>query len=253
MGISPGIQSDLVIIACTAIYVGLTIIIPKVLKEHGIISRFLARKLIHSFSGLAIFIAPYLTYPVITGVLALIMAILTRESKEKSKAKPLKELYEAISEEEEVKVGYLEGPFAYCLAITILMFVFVAFPDKYYFPIASILIMMFSDTAASIVGRRYGKHHIYVPWVGNKRTLEGTMTFFVTALAISLLSFSVFGRLFPGNSLILTFPQILLLSVVLSAISALLELVSPSKFDDLIVPLGSTLLISLFAILLQIW
>ena len=127
------------------------------------------------------------------------------------------------------------------------------FIDKYYYPIAAILIMMFADTFAGIVGRKYGKHHITIPWVGNKRTLEGSLAFIFVAILCSLFTFFFFGQLLPGNSMILSTSQALLLTIILSIGSALLELISPSKYDDLIVPLGSTLLISFVAYLLHIW
>ncbi|TFH28331.1 MAG: hypothetical protein E4G98_05430 [Promethearchaeota archaeon] len=246
-------ENDLWITLFTGIYVLATVFIPKILKERGVISKFVARKLIHSFSGLAIFIAPYLKYPIIAGSLSLIMTIITRGSKKKSKTKPLRELFDAISEDEELESGYLQGPFSYCLGITILMLIFIPFADKYFFPITSILIMMFADSAAAIVGRKYGTHHITIPWVGSKRTVEGSLTFLLVALILSFLSFGFFGYILPGNSMILNLEQIFIFSVSLSLISTGLELLSPSKYDDLIIPLGSTLLISLLAIILKIW
>ena len=98
--------------------------------------------------------------------------------------------------------------------------------------------MMYADPFAAFIGRKYGKRHISIPWVGNKRTLEGSLSFFIVSLIISLLVFFFFGQLLPGNSMILTAGQVLLLSFLLSFISALLELCSPSKFDDIIVPLS---------------
>ncbi|MCF2138883.1 MAG: hypothetical protein K9W44_02350 [Candidatus Lokiarchaeota archaeon] len=253
MATNISIETDIIITFFALIYVAITILIPKMLKERNIISKYTARKLIHSFSGLAIFIAPYLKYPIIAAFIALLMTFLTRESKEKSKNKPLRELFEAISEAEELNIGYLQGPFAYCLSITILMFIFTLFPSKYYFPIASILIMMFADTSASFFGKKYGKHHINIPWVGNKRTLEGSLAFFLVALGFSFFSFFFFGQWFLGNSDLLHLDEIVIYSISLSIISTLLELISPSKFDDLIIPLGSTLLISFFSVLLEFW
>lgn len=253
MELSDSLRNDLIITLFTLVYVSLSILIPKILKERNIISKYTARKLIHSFAGLAIFIAPYLNYPVIAAFIALLMTFLTRESKEKSKAKPLKELFNAIGEAEELEVGYLQGPFAYCLSITILMFIFTLIPTKFYFPISSILIMMFADTTASFIGKKYGKHHVFVPWVGNKRTLEGSLAFFVVALGFSFLSFFFFGRWFPGNSVILSLNEIVLYAISLSFFSTILELASPSKYDDLIIPLGSTLFLVLLAFSLNLW
>ncbi len=160
------LSHDLVLFLGAVIYVLLVIFIPKMLKDMGKISSFIARKIIHSLAGLSIFITPYMYYPGLAVFIALASTIMTRKSGTSSSVKPLKGLYDAISEDEELKVGYLQGPFAYSIAITLLVFAFIFWPDKYYIPIAAILIMMFADTAASIIGRRYGKHHINIPWVG---------------------------------------------------------------------------------------
>ena len=255
MSLSPEWQSDLLIMLLTGLYTVLSILIPKYLKEKNIISKFTARKLIHSFSGLAVLVAPYLNYPILAVIFAIIMTSFMRFSGKKSKTKPLKQLFDAIGEDEELQVGYLQGPYSYCLAITILTFVFAfpSFRSKFFIPITAILIMMYADVLAAFVGRKYGKHHINIPWIGNKRTLEGSLTFLVSSLILSTFSFFFFGQILPGNSIILTTGNVFLLSFLISIISTLLELFSPSKFDDLIVPLGSTLIVSLCAILMNIW
>ena len=248
-------ESDIIIMVLTGVVVFASILIPKNLKERSIISQQSARSMIHGLSGLGILVTPYLYHPILSGFLALALTFITRTSGRKSKIKVQRALYEAIKEEEELEVGYLQGPFAYTLAITVVVSIF-ALPhlrDKFYFPIAAILIMMYADTFAGYIGRKYGKHHILIPWVGNKRTIEGSLAFLSLALLCSTFTFFFFGQILPGNSLELTNGQAWLLTLVLSLSSTLLELISPSKYDDLIVPLGATLIISLVALGLQIW
>ena len=254
MPLSPEWQSDLLIMLGTGIYTILSILIPKYLKEKEIITKFTARKLIHSFSGLAVLVAPYLNNPILAVIFAILMTLFMRFSGNKSKTKPLKKLFDAIGEDEELQVGYLQGPYSYCLAITILTFIFAFFfKDKFYIPISAILIMMYADVLAAFIGRKYGKHHINIPWIGNKRTLEGSLTFLGSSLVLSTFSFFFFGQILPGNSIILTTGNVFLLSILISFISTFLELFSPSKYDDLIVPLGSTLIVSVCAILMNVW
>jgi dolichol kinase len=247
--------SDIIVIALTGIIVFSFILIPKYLKEKAKISQQTARSLIHALSGLGIFVTPYLHHPILAGFLALALTFITRTSGRKSRVKLQRALYDAIKEEEELEVGYLQGPFAYTLAITVLVFIFTieSLQDKFYFPIAAILIMMYADTFAGYIGRKYGKHHIHVSWVGSKRTIEGSLAFLSLALVCSAFTFFFFGQVLPGNSMVLTTSQAWVLTLVLSFSSMLLELVSPSKYDDLIVPLGSTLIISLVALGLHIW
>ena len=58
-------------------------------------------------------------------------------------------------------------------------FFVLLFFDKYVC-ITSILIMSYSDTAAAIIGKMYGKTKIF------KKTLEGSLAFFITSLIIIL-------------------------------------------------------------------
>jgi len=59
-------------------------------------------------------------------------------------------------------------------------FFVLLFFDKYVC-ITSILIMSYSDTAAAIIGKMYGKTKIF------KKTLEGSLAFFITSLIIILI------------------------------------------------------------------
>ena len=244
---------DLQIISIIFIYVSASIFIPKHLEEIGKISKHTARKLIHSFAGLTVFSAPYLNHSWIAFIIAFLLTIVTRFSSTNSKKNLLKGLFDAIGEDEEMDAGYLQGPFAYCLSISILTFIFLFFPTRFYYPISSILIMMYADTAASIIGRKYGKHHIKIPKIGDKRTIEGTISFIIVAWIVSIFTFFFLGMIIPGNSIVLDTEDIFSLSLIISFVSAFLELISPSKYDDLIIPLGTTFFISISAFLLHIW
>lgn len=58
--------------------------------------------------------------------------------------------------------------------------------------VSGILALGFGDTAASIVGKRYGRWH----WPGSKKTVEGTMAFVVTMYASAVLI--MYGSAFLG-------------------------------------------------------
>ena len=85
MALSEEWKSDLIVISITLVYVALAVLLPKILKEKGVISKFFARKMIHSFAGLAIFAAPFLNHPIFAAIMAFIMTVVTRRSSEKSK------------------------------------------------------------------------------------------------------------------------------------------------------------------------
>jgi dolichol kinase len=246
------IFTDLGIVGITFFYVLLTIFIPLLLYKKGKISKFSARKAVHMFAGLAILSSPFYFWPFWPTIIAGTLALFVYFSSKESKVKQLKDLYDAISEEQEegLKRAFLQGPFFYCLSITLLVLIFGIFaPEQFYFPIAGVLIMIVADTLASVIGKRWGKVSLSLSWTNSKRTLEGSLTFFFTAYLLCFLSFFLFGLLIPTFQEPLSVPAILIYSLITSAIGTIIELISPSTFDDLTVPLGSTLIIYLLTLL----
>ena len=243
---------DLFVVFITFIYVLLTIFVPLTLYKKEKISKFSARKAVHMFAGLAILSSPFYFWPFWPTIIASTLTVFVYFSSKESKVKQLKDLYDAISEEQEdgLKRAFLQGPFFYCLSITALVFIFgIAAPENFYFPIAGVLIMIVADTLASVLGKRWGKIGISLPWTNSKRTLEGSATFFVTAFVVCFISFFLFGLLISTFQEPLSFPTIIVYSLITSAIATIIELISPSTFDDLTVPLGSTLIIFLLTLI----
>ncbi|MFX1378042.1 MAG: diacylglycerol/polyprenol kinase family protein [Promethearchaeota archaeon] len=246
------IFTDLGIVGIAYFYVLLTIFIPVILYKKEKITKFAARKAIHMFAGLAILTSPFYFWPFWPTIIAGTLTVFVYFSSKKSKVKQLKDLYNAISEEQEesLKRAFLQGPFFYCLSITSLVLIFGVFaPNQFYFPIAGILLMIVADTLASVIGKRWGKISISLHWTNSKRTLEGSLTFFVTAFLLCFLSFFLFGLLIPTFQDPLPLPTILIYSLITGAIATIIELFSPSTYDDLTVPLGSTIIIYLLTLL----
>ena len=241
---------DLLIVFITYLYVFATILIPVQLKKRDKITKFQARKAVHLFAGLAVLSSPYYGWPWWSVIIASTLTILVLLSSKKSKVKQLKELYDSIGEEAEEKVGYLQGPFHYCLSILglITLFVIVA-PDQLYFPISGILLMIISDTLASVIGRRYGKIKLKIPWIKSLRTLEGSLTFFISVFILCFIAFTIIGVTNPITQTQISFEFSLILSLVTSALAMIIELISPSTWDDLTVPIGTTLIIFLLTLM----
>ena len=93
-----------------------------------------------------------------------------------------------------------------------------------YVCIASILIMSYSDTAAAIIGKKYGKTKIF------NKTLEGSLAFFLSSLIIVLA----------------IYPEInLALGLIAISLATLVESL-PIKIDDnLTVPLTLAIILSI--------
>jgi len=241
---------DLLILLLTFIYVLATILIPVQLKKRDKITKFQARKAVHLLAGLAVLSAPYYSWPWWAVILAGSMTLLTLLSSKKSNIKQLKELYDSIGEEAEEKAGYLQGPFHYCLSITILITFFVIFsPNQMYFPIAGILLMIISDTLASIIGKKYGKRKIKLPWLKTLRSLEGSLAFFISGFVLCFIAFTFLGVSNPITQNHLTLEIALLYSLITSALATIVELISPSTWDDLTIPIATVVIVFLLTLL----
>lgn len=242
-------RSDLVLVGIAYGYVLITILIPVYLKKINLISKFTARKVVHLFTGLVVLIVPFFNLAVIAVFIALSMTVVVYYSSRDSSVKQLQELYESISEQAEESVGRLQGPFHYSVSITLLIAVFSVFaPDRLYFPICGILIMIISDTFASLIGKKYGKINISLSYTGSKRTLEGSIVFFVTAFILCFSAFYFYGLITVNHQQELTLRLVFAYSFVTGFTGTVVELLSPSTYDDLTVPVATTMVIYVLAL-----
>jgi len=118
-----------------------------------------------------------------------------------------------------------------------------------YFPIAGILLMIISDTLASVIGKKYGKRKINLPWVNTTRTLEGSLAFFISGFILCFFSFMFLGVTNPITQSHISFEAALLYSLITSILATIIELISPSTWDDLTVPILTTLIIFLITLI----
>jgi dolichol kinase len=243
--------SDLLLIGIAYGYVLISILVPVYLKKKDLISKFVARKIVHLFAGLVVLIVPFFILPLHAIFIALSTTIVIYFSSKDSSIKQLQELYESIGEESEETVGRLQGPFHYSISITVLIAIFVVFaPDQLYFPICGILIMIISDTFASLIGKKFGRVKLAPVYTRSHRTLEGSLTFFISAFILCFSSFYFYGLGIPNNQKVLTLGLVFTYSLVTSLTGTLVELLSPSILDDLTVPIATTMVIYLLALLI---
>ncbi len=239
---------DLALVGIAYGYILLTILVPVYLEHKGVMSKFVARKTIHLFTGLVVLIVPFFILPLYAVFIALSLTIAVYFSARDSSVRQLQELYEAIGEEAEKKAGRLQGPFYYSLSITLLFTIFVLFaPYRLYFPICGILIMIISDSLASVVGKKWGRIKIALAYTGSQRTLVGSLTFFASAFLLSYGAFYYYGLFNPNNQKLLSLDLVLIYALVTALAGTLFELFSPSTTDDLIVPVATTMVIFLLA------
>lgn len=104
---------------------------------------------------------------------------------------------------------------------------------RYALYVLPLLILTLSDSAAALVGTRYGKHIFHI--IGGQKSWEGCLAFFVVTFILSVLTLSWLSDL--------TLLHILLISAILATIGSMVEAVSWHGWDNLFVPLGLFLLL----------
>lgn len=118
----------------------------------------------------------------------------------------------------------LRGPLYFTLIMNLLGTVFYSTP----FALTAMGFLTWGDGLAPVVGTRYGKHSYKV---FSKKTIEGSITFFVLGLAGAVL----FNILF-GNSINLGF------MLLCAAAVTIVEGISPRDLDNILIPLTIYLL-----------
>jgi phytol kinase len=88
-----------------------------------------------------------------------------------------------------------------------------------------ILIMGYGDGLAAVIGTKYGKHKLK-----NGKSLEGSLTMFVTSLVVSLILLGISSV-----------PNVIIYSLAVASISTIIEYFTTRGLDNLTVPLGASL------------
>lgn len=91
-----------------------------------------------------------------------------------------------------------------------------------------ILIMGYGNGMAAVAGKRLGKRKLGV--CGSEKSLEGSFTMFVFSFLTSFILLSFFPS-----------PGIFFCSLLIALVATILEAITPHGFDNLTVPLGTTI------------
>ena len=114
-------------------------------------------------------------------------------------------------------------------------FLYSQFLNQPMFYVISILILAISDALAALVGKNYGAKE-YLVEVGTRKTIEGSVTFFLTSFLIAhliLLLTTETGRM-----------ESVLIALLISIIVTVFEGVSLKGADNLFIPLGTMFILS---------
>ena len=114
-------------------------------------------------------------------------------------------------------------------------FLYAEILQQPWFYVISILILAISDASAALVGKSYGAYE-YVVEVGTRKTMEGSVTFFLTSFLIThliLLLTTSTGRV-----------ESVLIALLISIIVTIFEGVSLKGADNLFIPLATMFILS---------
>lgn len=126
--------------------------------------------------------------------------------------------------------------------ITILLAVFWGgFGEDYvYIAVASIMAWGPGDGAAAIVGKKWGRHKLTGEHIEGTKSVEGSV-----AMAVTSFVFTLAALLFLSELPVL---QAVVLSVVIAAVAALVELFTKHGLDTVTVPIAASLILGIFSL-----
>ena len=144
-------------------------------------------------------------------------------------------LWRTIAEHSKGILKVRQGMITGTTALLISNIIVIAFFDKQ-IAIVSLIYMLFGDTASAVIGTKYGKVKM-----GDK-SLEGSLAFFITTMAIALILYQWAGFRIP------------LLILTLGAIAATITEALPIEINDnLTVALAAAIVMQIFPNVMQIF
>jgi len=138
--------------------------------------------------------------------------------------------FKAMETGEAGQLGTIYFPISFTLLIWL-------FWDRPHLLVASLMPMTWGDALAAVLGKRFGKHPYSVG--GSKRSLEGSITMFLSSLVATLVPLLLFSTPSMG------FINALGIAALTSFAAALIEAISPWGIDNLTVPAISALVLAL--------
>ena len=127
--------------------------------------------------------------------------------------------------------GHPFGLVLYAVSYTLLA---LFFSDKPYILAAGIIPLAYGDATASLVGKKFGKHHYSVL---GKKSLEGSVGMFLVCFLMLFTGYLFFG--YPYGLSTLSF---VVATFAVAVVATVFEAITPKGLDNLTVPLGSAII-----------
>ncbi|MBT3229549.1 MAG: DUF92 domain-containing protein [Candidatus Marinimicrobia bacterium] len=209
------------------VFIGLAEIARKVFK----LSPELSRKFVHVMVGILVSLAPFFLHastPVI--VLGVIFTILNYTALKQDSLK-------GMHTTERVSFGTVYFPIAFTLLV--IMF----WERNIVLFVVSMLILAFSDTAATVVGERINSKHKFILW-HDKKSWPGSIAFFVMTFIVVLFAFPVYSGLMNNHPL--PFIHLVTMAIFTAFLATVGEAVSKRGSDNLTLTLTAALGMDLY-------
>ena len=242
-------MNDFLVLGIAFLYVILVLVVGLILKKQFNKETAFTRKIIHVFAGFSVYTVLFFDHPWVANFVALTFVVILFLASPSSPVTALREMFGTMERTEEGKK--LWGPFYYAVSILVLTLIFtLSGLDVYYWLAAAPLTTMYlGDGLAPIIGKRYAKH-FYMIIKGAKRSVIGTLTMFIAGFGGAILAMWFNGILAIDinswvNPVPLTWDIIIIYSLIAAGLATIIEFFTPLGLDNLSVPMGTTLVISL--------
>jgi phytol kinase len=244
--------TDLVVLAIAYFWVIAVLVIGEGLRRWRNYPSAMTRKFIHLGAGFSVFTVPFYTHSWAAIIVAVSFLFLIFLASPKSPIKSLRNMFEVMARDEDYLSGHIWGPFLYAVSITILVSIFTLIPALtpfYPLPAMALTAMYLGDGVAPLVGAKFGNHWYKV----NKsvRSLEGSFSVFIASLIgawICWLFLDVYGM---GGVPVFNIIQVATLSLICANSAMLLEGICPAGWDNLSVPLLTSLILVITGLLIH--
>ena len=214
-----------ILLVITIIFIMLLII--KIIDKKTKLNGELKRKLFHTSMGLTMLILPHIftnAYSVLVlGVIALIIMYFLKNTKLRNT------LGTVLYDIERESLGEI------FFVISVFLIFYLSKGDKILYSIP-ILILTLADSTAALIGKNYGKNNLS-QLNEDTKSLEGSFMFFTVAFMVTLvplLLYTTVGR-----------EETLIISAIVGLNVALVEMISHSGNDNLLIPLTTFAFISI--------
>ncbi len=220
---SPEVAANVFLMLLCYLYILLMIVVSSKMSYVLHISKKISRKFLHAVIGNLPFVIPFFTASIYPALVAapfiLVTFIATPVSPFKGINKKLGGLANLTEE------GHHLGLFFYAISYTVLALFFGSQP---HIIAAGILPMAYGDSAAHLVGEKYGKTTYKL---AASKSIEGSAAMFAVSFFTVILGIAYFSLLYGFPFLGLVAP-----AVGVASITTLVEAFSPRGLDNLTVP-----------------